>query len=119
MGNYILLTASISLAITGQLLMKFGMKAFGKFPITELLTKVIPMFMNPYVFLGLCAFFISSIFWLAVLSRLDLSLVYPMVSIGYVVVALFSWAFFGETVSMLRFAGIMVICLGVILISRS
>ena len=119
MGNYFLLAVSITLAITGQLLMKRGMMAIGAFPVSELISKLIPMFLNPFVFLGFAAFGLSSIFWLAVLSRLDLSLVYPMVSIGYVIIALLSWAFFGEAVSALRWAGIFVICVGVILISRS
>ena len=119
MGNYILLFVSISLAVVGQLLMKRGMQIFGAFPIRELLLKVVPMILNPFVFFGLAVFGISAIFWLVVLSRLDLSLVYPMVSIGYIVVALFSWLFLGETVSVLRWIGIFVICFGVILISRS
>jgi len=119
MVNYLILGISILLAVTGQLLMKKGMMLFGTFSVTQLIHKLIPMFMNPYVFFGFAAFGLSSIFWLVVLSRMELSLVYPMVSVAYVLVAIFSWIFFKENLTAIRVAGILVIILGVILISRS
>ncbi len=117
--NYLIMAISILLAVAGQLLMKKGMVAFGTFPVSQLLVKVIPMFLNPWVFIGFVCFGLSSVFWLVVLSRMELSLVYPMVSVAYVLVALFSFFFFKENVSLIRWAGIAVIILGVFLISRS
>jgi multidrug transporter EmrE-like cation transporter len=117
--NYVILAISILLAVTGQLLMKRGMMLFGAFPASQLLYKIIPMFLNPYVFFGFACFGLSSLFWLIVLSRLPLSFVYPMVSAAYVLVALFSMLFFKENVSLVRWAGIATIILGVFLISRS
>jgi multidrug transporter EmrE-like cation transporter len=117
--NYLILTISVLLAVAGQLLMKKGMMIFGTFRATQLLQNVIPMFLNPYVFLGFVCFGLSSLFWLIVLSRLPLSLVYPMVSVAYVLVAFASIVFFKEHVSLIRWTGIGVIILGVYLISRS
>jgi drug/metabolite transporter (DMT)-like permease len=77
------------------------------------------MFLNPYVFVGLACFGMSAVFWLVVLSRLELSLVYPMVSVAYILVAIFSWFFFKENVNLVRWLGILVIVMGVFLISRS
>jgi multidrug transporter EmrE-like cation transporter len=119
MMNYLIMATSIGLAIAGQLLMKRGMIAFGTFPVSQMLVKVIPMFLNPWVFIGFVCFGLSSLFWLVVLSRMELSLVYPMVSVAYVIVALFSWYFFKENLTVIRWAGIAVIILGVVLISRS
>ena len=119
MVNYLILSISILLAVIGQLLMKKGMLEFGTFPVSQLLFKIIPMFMNPYVFLGFACFGISSIFWLVVLSRLPLSLVYPMVSVAYILVAFASMIFFKEQVSVVRWLGISIIVFGVFLISRS
>jgi multidrug transporter EmrE-like cation transporter len=119
MGNYVVLGISILLAVIGQLLMKKGMMLFGTFPASQILFKIIPIFLNPYVFLGLVAFAASSVFWLIVLSRLPLSFVYPMVSVAYILVACASWLLFKENLSLLRWAGIMVIIIGVFLISRS
>lgn len=119
MVNVLLLFVSISLAVAGQLFMKHGMMLFGTFPVTQLLAKMIPMIFQPYVFIGILCFGVSSIFWLVVLSRIDLSLAYPLVSIAYIVVAIFSYFVFKENVSLLRWIGIITICLGVLLISRS
>ena len=82
--NFLIAAISILLAVAGQLLMKKGMMLFGTFPASQILFKLIPMFMNPFVFFGFACFGLSSIFWLIVLSRLPLSLVYPMVSVAYV-----------------------------------
>lgn len=119
MINYILLAVSILIAVCGQLLMKRGMQIFGSFSLTQLHLKIIPMFLNPYIFFGLSLFGLSAVFWLVVLSRLPLSFVYPMVSVAYVLVALASMLFFKENVNLIRWLGIAVICFGVFLISRS
>lgn len=119
MTNYIILGISILLAVAGQLLMKKGMMIFGTFPASQLLYKIIPMFLNPYVFVGFACFGMSSVFWLVVLSRLELSLVYPMVSVAYILVAIASWFLFKENVTLMRWLGIFVIVFGVFLISRS
>lgn len=119
MMNVLLVIVSVLLAVIGQLLMKQGMNQFGAFPISQIVYKVIPMFLNPWVFAGLVFFGVSSVFWLAVLSRMNLSFAYPMVSLAYVVVALASILFFKENVSAVRWIGIFVIVFGVFLISRS
>ncbi len=117
--NYLLVLASVSLAVVAQLMMKNGMNQFGKFPVSQIISKTIPMILNPWVFAGFVLFGISSIIWLAVLSRMNLSLVYPMVSLGYVVVAIASIIFFHENITFVRWMGIAVICVGVFLISRT
>ncbi|MFA6431265.1 MAG: EamA family transporter [Candidatus Margulisiibacteriota bacterium] len=119
MGNYVMAIISILLAVTGQILMKKGMMMVGTFSISQFAGKLIPMFTNPWVFSGFFCFGISSLFWLVVLSRLPLSLVYPMVSVGYVLVAFLSIIMFKEHVSVVRWIGIFVIVMGVFLISRS
>jgi multidrug transporter EmrE-like cation transporter len=119
MGNFLMMFISIGLAIAGQLFMKQGMMMVGKFPITELLPRLFSILFQPFVFLGIALYGLSSIFWLVVLSRIELSLAYPIVSISYVIVALFSFFVFKESVSLIRWMGILTILLGVILVSRS
>ena len=119
MMNYLIMAVSILLAVLGQLLMKKGMMVFGTFPATQIFYKIIPMFMNPWVFFGFASFGLSSLFWLIVLSRMPLSLVYPMVSFAYVLVALVSMVFFHENVTLVRWMGIAVIIVRVFLISRT
>ena len=61
----------------------------------------------------------SVVVWLLVLSRVQVSYAYPMLSIGYIVNAVAAYYLFGEDLSFIRIAGIVVIIMGVYLISRS
>lgn len=119
MGNYIMLAVSVCLAAAGQVFMKQGMRMIGVFPAKEILTRLITIVFNPFVFSGLFLFGISAVIWLVVLSRLELSFVYPMVSVAYVIVAIASLLLLGEKVTAIRWLGILTICLGVFFISRS
>jgi multidrug transporter EmrE-like cation transporter len=56
---------------------------------------------------------------LVILSREELSYAYPMVSLGYLVVVIASFYLFKENVTLLRFAGLLMICLGVSVVARS
>jgi multidrug transporter EmrE-like cation transporter len=53
------------------------------------------------------------------LSRVEVSIAYPLLSVGYVVNALAAWYLFGEAVTMMRIVGIGVIILGVFIVARS
>lgn len=121
MKQIVLLLVTVLFNVSGQLLMKRGMTMVG--PITGDLSLLIgslgKAFLNPYVLAGVGAYAASSIFWLILLSRVDLSYAYPALSLGYVLITLVSVLFLGEHVSALRWAGVIVICVGVILISRS
>jgi multidrug transporter EmrE-like cation transporter len=57
--------------------------------------------------------------WLAALSKAPVSTAYPMLSLGYVVVAVVSVAWLGESMTPVKIAGIALICLGVVLLTRS
>ncbi|MBC2425350.1 SMR family transporter, partial [Clostridium beijerinckii] len=62
---------------------------------------------------------LSFLLWIKVLSKVELSYAYPMVSLGYVLVMLFSYFIFKENITPLRILGIAFIILGVILVARS
>ena len=119
MGNYLMLFTSVGLAAAGQLLMKHGMRMIGFFPAKEIFTRIFSIIFNPFVFIGLSMFCLSALIWLIILSRMELSYVYPLVSVAYIIVAIGSIFLFGEKVSMIRWIGILTICLGVFFISRS
>lgn len=121
---FVLLFASIFLAVVGQLLLKKGMWTVGivYFHFSHLWSTFLKVFSNWYVIFGFVSFILSALLWLVVLSRLDISKVYPMVAFGYILVLLASrWGIIitQETVSPMRWIGALVICFGVYLISRS
>ena len=82
----------------------------------QMLLHSIQMVINPYCFAGLIAYALSTVCWLAILSKVDLSFAYPMISIGYVAVLLMGAFVFGEEVTLLRWLGVLLIGIGIIAI---
>lgn len=115
---YVLLSVAIVLTVCGELLLKRGMNLHGELNLVSetLVADLGRMLANPFLWGGFGLIFSGSIFWLSVISRIDLSLAYPMLSMGYVVVVLASWVFLGEHVTLLRMAGVLVIIAGVSLV---
>ena len=110
--------ASVILVDTGQIMVKYGLNN-SSINFSNLISSYISLFLNPFIFFGFMAVGLSSIFWLAALSKADLSYAYPMISMGYIVIAIASMIIFKEHISMARWIGIGVICSGVFLMSRS
>jgi len=75
--------------------------------------------LQPFLWLGLACYGISVAVWVAALSRTEVSLAYPFLSLGYVVNAAAAWYLFGENVSPQRILALAVIILGVWLLART
>jgi multidrug transporter EmrE-like cation transporter len=74
---------------------------------------------NIWLWLGLACYAISVVVWILALSRVDVSIAYPMLSIGYVVNAIAAWHLFDEPMSLGRITGIGIIIIGVYILARS
>ena len=74
---------------------------------------------NPWVVCGLALYVCGTVFWLAALSRVDLSYAYPFASLSYVLMLIASWQLFNETITPLRLIGTLIIATGVLVVSRS
>jgi drug/metabolite transporter (DMT)-like permease len=71
------------------------------------------------VVIGLIIYVCGTVFWLAALSRVDLSYAYPFASLSYVIMLAASWFLFHENITPIRLAGTLIVALGVLVISRS
>ena len=78
-----------------------------------------PIFDNPYLLIGLISYFISTIIWIVALSRVSVSIAYPMISLGYVFVALAAWFLFNEPLSPIKLLALGIIIFGIILLAHS
>lgn len=121
-------TTSFSLILLGvflnagaQLLLKAGTNNVGQFEFT--LANAMPMGLRlaaqTPIIIGLVCYVVSVVVWIMALSRVQVSIAYPMLSIGYVVNALLAWWLFGEDVNAQRWIGIGFIIVGVFLVARS
>jgi drug/metabolite transporter (DMT)-like permease len=107
---------------TGELFLKRGMNEIGSFDFTAvsaILPTVTKIATNPFIWIGMIGFVGGSVFWLSVISRVPLSLAYPMLSLSYVIVVVESWIFLNEGLHPLRVIGSLVIIGGVVLVSLS
>ena len=117
--NIILILLSVLLNCAAQLLIRKGMLIEGEVGMQNMLSHIGSMITNVWLWGAMLCYALSIFLWMSVLSKVEVSYAYPFLSVGYVVSAVAGYALFNENLSPVRIAGIIVICIGVILISRS
>ena len=121
LSSVLLIFLSVSIAVTGQILLKMGIDRIGASgfgSVRELAGFFSSIIRSPMVLTGLFLYFISSAIWLVVLSTVDLSFAYPFIGITYVLVLILSKFILKEEVNPIRWAGAFIITVGVVIISR-
>lgn len=116
-----LLLLGVMLNAGAQLLLKAGATRVGEFAFT--LDNVVPVGVrlatSPHIAGGIACYVVSVVVWILALSRVPVSVAYPMLSIGYVVNAVAAWYLFGESLGVQKLVGIAFIVVGVFLVARS
>ncbi len=118
---YALVLITVAAMSAAQLMVKKGITLVGEFPdhVGGLAHFFLKACTNPYIIAAALLTIITGLTWLLAISKAELSHIYPFMALSYVLVALFSFLIFKEDVNALRWAGIVVICIGVFLVSRS
>ena len=113
--------SGILLNALAQLLLKKGTNAIGAIHLTadNWFSTGLQVATQLPIIGGLSCYVISVVVWIIGLSRVDVSIAYPMLSIGYIVNAIGAWYFLGEVMSVQRLLAIGVIIIGVALLVRS
>ena len=121
LASFGLVGAAVLLGVAGQLLLKAGTNAVGRFAFS--LENAVPvglqLALEPRILAGTGCYVLSLVAWVLALSRTPVSVAYPMVSLGFALNALLAWWLLGEALNAQRIAGIAVIMLGVVLVARS
>jgi multidrug transporter EmrE-like cation transporter len=116
-----LILSGVLLNAAAQLLLKAGTNAVGRFEFS--LANLVPVGMKlafePHIAGGVACYVVSLVVWIMGLSRVDVSIAYPMLSIGYVLNAIAAWYLFGESLTAQKLVGIAFIVTGVFLVARS
>jgi len=119
-STFFLVLVSVSLNATAQVVLRQAMLIAGILPpISQPLKLGFALMGNFWLWAGMCCYAASIGLWLAVLGRVQVTLAYPMLSIGYVIAAVMGVSFLGETLGPARIVGILLICGGVFMISRT
>ena len=106
----------------GQIAMKSGMSQVGEIDsIGQLLnlSTLSHIFTNPRVLIGICLYAISGVLWLGALSTLNVSFMYPLMSLAYVITAVAAFIFLKESIALLHWVGICLVVGGCFLITRT
>ena len=110
LASFSLILVGVLLNAAAQLLLKAG---------TNAMPLGLRLAIEPHILAGLACYVVSVVVWIVALSRVPVSVAYPMLSIGYVVNAIAAWYLLGEAVTPMRLVGIGIIVLGVFIVARS
>src|SRR6185295_9820092 len=114
-ASWALIFTGVLLNAAAQLLLKAGTNAVGQFEYSaqNILPIGMKLALEPHIAGGLACYVVSLVVWIMGLSRVEVSIAYPMLSIGYVLNAVAAWYLLGESVSVMRLIGIGIIIVGV------
>jgi drug/metabolite transporter (DMT)-like permease len=118
----IVMLLAVTAGTVGDILLTKGMKELGDISAMNLrgiLNAALQALTSPKLIMGTSMLAVFFFLWLAVLSWEDLSVALPMQALNYVLVAFLSQYFLGEVVTPMRWAGTILVCIGVILITKS
>jgi multidrug transporter EmrE-like cation transporter len=118
---FVLILTGVLLNAAAQLLLKAGTNAVGhfEFHLENLLPIGMKIAFQPFIMGGMACYAVSLVVWIMALSRVPVSIAYPMLSIGYVVNAAIASYWFGEALVLQKVIGIGFIIIGVVLIAKS
>lgn len=119
--SFSLIMTGVLLNAAAQLLLKAGTNAVGRFEFS--LANLVPVGMKlafePHIMGGIACYVVSVVVWILGLSRVEVSIAYPMLSVGYVLNAVAAWYLFGESMTAQKLIGIAFIVAGVFLVARN
>jgi multidrug transporter EmrE-like cation transporter len=119
--KYLYIISTIFFTVYGQVVTKWQVEQAGPMPpeMNEKLLYLLRVTSNPWVISSLIAAFLAFLCWVVALSKFQLSVAYPFMSLSFVLVVLMSAVLFNESVTIFKIAGIMLIVLGIIVGSRA
>lgn len=113
---YIIALISIFLGSIAQFFLKKGMNLVNLND--EIFITIKRIIFNGYIISGITCYILSLLFWLFVLSKLELSKAYPMVSLGYVFTTILGYSLLNESITINKIIGIIFIIAGVCFITK-
>ena len=108
--------SSIVLVLVGSFIGSFG-AVFLKLGAEHMRGSIARIFSNYWLAIGVVLYLLSSVFYMMGISQGELTVLYPMVSLGYLFTILWAWLFFKEPFTKAKFSGLLLIMFGVALIN--
>lgn len=125
MSNFqlVIILFTVALNAAAQLILKYGVQMISEANDGEIysfsISSIFQVLFNTYVMLGLIIYVVGAGFWIWVLSKVDISLAYPFISLGFILTLVVGVAFFKEPLSSAKIFGTLLIISGCFVITRS
>ena len=119
--NHFYLLLSIFLGVGSQLIIKWKMSAFSFDNYEtwqEKFSLAFSMLLNPYIIIAIVLTFLAGVTWMIAMTKFEISYAYPFTLLALVLVTIFSFIFFGESINIYKLIGIVFIILGIVVISK-
>ena len=112
--HFFLILLNTLILVSGQFLWKMGMMK--QEPSFSSIGEIIKLLFSPYILSGLTLYGFATVLWLFILTRVPLSVAYPVQSLAYIFAVFGAYFFFSEPLGWTKIIGVMLIMIGVSLI---
>ena len=120
--KYLYIAGTALFTVYGQLILKWRINHYGVLP-DEIVEKVIfllKLLLDPYIISGFVAALVASFFWMGAMTKFDLSIAYPILTAGMVLLTvIFTTVLLGETVTLTKVLAVILIVSGVLLLTQT
>lgn len=120
--SYFYIIGTVLFTVCGQLLIKWRIAKYGVLPgsFSEKIVFLLKLLLDPYIFSGFVSAFLAALFWMAAMTKFNLSEAYPAIIGGLALLtSLFAVFFLKEPLNAYKIIGIILIIVGVYFISKS
>ena len=115
--NFTVILISVLFNAGARIFLKFG--AEHKELLIQNNTHLILAYANTYILLGLLCYAVSIFLWIEALTKVHVSIAYPMLSMGYIFVTIFAYYFFNEDITAYKVIGLSIIILGIFILANA
>lgn len=121
MIGYVYIFGTIFFTVYGQLILKWRISLYGQLPLetAEKFYFLAKLILDPFLISGFASTLIAAVFWIAAMTKFDISYAYPFMSLAFVLVLILSAWLFKEPLTLNKILGMAFIVIGIIITSRS
>lgn len=119
--GYLYIFGTVVFTVYGQIILKWRIAKYGTLPLDflEKLIFLLRLFFDPFILSGFFSGFIASLFWMAAMTKFEISFAYPFMSFSFVFVFVLSIVLFGEAITIHKIVGLTFIVIGIWITSKS
>jgi len=114
--EFCLLIMSVLSSVAGQFFLKLGATKLGKVSTDNMISHIVSIVTVPELIAGLACYAMGALAYILLLTRVNLSIAGPSVSLVYIFSVLLGYFAFKESIPMIRLIGLSLITCGVILV---